>query len=91
MKTRITQMLNIEYPIIQAGMSWASSSAALPIAVSNAGGLGMIAAGPMYEQDFRKVLQAVRAGTDKPFAVNIPLYRPGRRRFWTWPMSFGCR
>lgn len=88
MKTRITQMLNIEYPIIQAGMSWASSSAALPIAVSNAGGLGMIAAGPMYEQDFRKVLQAVRAGTDKPFAVNIPLYRPGAQAFLDMAYEF---
>jgi len=81
MKTRITQMLNIEYPIIQAGMSWASSCAALPIAVSNAGGLGVIAAGPMYEADFREVLKAVRAGTNKPFAVNIPLYRPGAQAF----------
>ena len=47
MSTRLTRMLNIEYPIIQAGMSWASSNAALPAAVSNAGGLGVIAAGPM--------------------------------------------
>lgn len=81
MKTRITQMLNIEYPIIQAGMSWASSCAALPVAVSEAGGLGVIAAGPMYEQDFRKVLETVRASTDKPFGVNIPLYRPGAQAF----------
>ena len=56
MKTRITELLGIEHPIIQAGMSWASSSAALPAAVSNAGGLGVVAAGPMYVHDFCVVL-----------------------------------
>ncbi|MES2402473.1 MAG: nitronate monooxygenase [Pseudomonadota bacterium] len=76
MKTRITELLGIEHPIIQAGMSWASSSAALPVAVSNAGGLGVVAAGPMYVQDFCAVLDQLAALTTKPFAVNIPLYRP---------------
>lgn len=88
MNTRITQMLNIEYPIVQAGMSWASSCAALPAAVSNAGGLGVVAAGPMYEQDFRRVLQEVRAATDKPFGVNIPLYRPGAQAFLDMAYEF---
>ena len=88
MKTRITRMLNIEYPIIQAGMSWASSCAALPAAVSNAGGLGVIAAGPMYEDDFRRVLLEVRATTDKPFGVNIPLYRPGAQNFLDMAYEF---
>lgn len=81
-------MLNIEYPIVQAGMSWASSCAALPAAVSNAGGLGVIAAGPMYEDDFRRVLQEVRAATDKPFGVNIPLYRPGAQAFLDMAYEF---
>jgi len=76
MKTRITELLGIEHPIIQAGMSWASSSSALPIAVSNAGGLDMIAAGPMRPDDFRRALAEIRAGTERPWGVNIPLYNP---------------
>jgi enoyl-[acyl-carrier protein] reductase II len=76
MKTRITSLLGIEHPIIQAGMSWASSSSALPASVSNAGGLGVVAAGPMYVQNFVATLDQMSSLTDKPFAVNIPLYRP---------------
>jgi len=76
MNTRITDLLGIAHPIVQAGMSWASSSAALPAAVSNAGGLGVIAAGPMYVDDFCAVLDQMAVLTGKPFAVNIPLYRP---------------
>ncbi|WP_223552538.1 NAD(P)H-dependent flavin oxidoreductase [Pseudomonas sp. BF-R-01] len=75
--TRLTHLLGIRYPIIQAGMSWASSCAALPAAVSNAGGLGVIAAGPMRLADLASTLRQVRELTDKPFAVNIPLYRKG--------------
>lgn len=75
--TRLTRLLGISYPIVQAGMSWASSCAALPAAVSNAGGLGVIAAGPMRLADLRQTLHEVRALTDKPFAVNMPLYRKG--------------
>ncbi|MET4578753.1 NAD(P)H-dependent flavin oxidoreductase [Ottowia thiooxydans] len=76
MKTRITEMLGIEHPIVQAGMSWASSSTALPAAVSNEGGLGVIAAGPMYVDTFKSALHEMSTLTNKPFAVNIPLYRP---------------
>ncbi len=76
MKTRITDLLGIEHPIIQAGMSWASSSSALPASVSNAGGLGVVAAGPMYVHDFVATLDQMATLTDRPFAVNIPLYRP---------------
>ena len=72
MKTRLTELLGIRYPIVQAGMSWASSCAALPVAVSNAGGLGVIAAGPMRAADFRSALADIKAGTGKPWAVNIP-------------------
>lgn len=75
--TRLTRLLGIRYPIIQAGMSWASSCASLPAAVSNAGGLGVIAAGPMRLADLASTLRQVRELTDKPFAVNIPLYRKG--------------
>jgi enoyl-[acyl-carrier protein] reductase II len=74
MKTALTSLLGIRYPIVQAGMSWASSHAALPLAVSRAGGLGVIAAGPMYPEALLAAIREVRAGTDAPFAVNIPLY-----------------
>lgn len=74
-ETPVTRLLGIDLPILQAGMSWASSNAALPLAVSRAGGLGVIAAGPMYPQALVQAIDAVRAGTDRPFAVNMPLYR----------------
>ena len=66
MKTRITELLGIEHPIFQAAMSWASSSAPLVIAVSNAGGMGVIAAGPMRPQDFKKAHHEISEGTEKP-------------------------
>jgi enoyl-[acyl-carrier protein] reductase II len=72
-KTRITELLGIEHPIFQAAMSWASSSSALVVAVSNAGGMGVIAAGPMRAQDFRRALAEIKAGTSRPYGVNIPL------------------
>jgi enoyl-[acyl-carrier protein] reductase II len=76
MKTRITTMLGIEHPIFQAAMSWASSNAPLVIAVSNAGGMGILAAGPMRPADFASALKEIREGTKKPFGVNIPLNNP---------------
>lgn len=76
MANRITRLLGIRHPIVQAGMSWASSNAALPAAVSNAGGLGVLAAGPLRLEDFIRTLDALVSATDKPYAVNIPLYRP---------------
>jgi enoyl-[acyl-carrier protein] reductase II len=81
MQTRLSELLGIDYPIIQAGMSWASSNAALPLAVSRAGGLGVIAAGPMYPDDLLAAIRRVRAGTDNPFAVNIPLYNKRAQDF----------
>lgn len=76
-ETAITRLLGIDLPILQAGMSWASSNAALPLAVSRAGGLGVIAAGPMRLPALAEAIDAVREGTDRPFAVNMPLYRQG--------------
>lgn len=76
MKTRITELLGIEHPIFQAAMSWASSNAPLVVAVSNAGGMGVLAAGPMRVDDFRKAVEDIRAGTRKPWGVNIPLNNP---------------
>ena len=76
MKTRITELLGIEHPIFQAAMSWASSNAPLVIAVSNAGGMGVIAAGPMRTDDFRSALNTIKKETGKPYGVNIPLNNP---------------
>jgi enoyl-[acyl-carrier protein] reductase II len=73
MRTRITELLGIEHPIFQAAMSWASSNAPLVIAVSNAGGLGVLGAGPLRPEDFKKILAEIQKGTKKPFGVNIPL------------------
>jgi len=79
LKTRITELLGIEHPIFQAAMSWASSNSALVIAVSNAGGMGVLAAGPMRLDDFSRVLKEIRNGSSKPFGVNIPLNNPKAR------------
>ncbi|KMK65128.1 nitronate monooxygenase family protein [Puniceibacterium sp. IMCC21224] len=76
-ETSVTRLLGIDLPILQAGMSWASSNAALPLAVSRAGGLGVIAAGPMRLDALEEAIDTIRAGTDRPFAVNMPLYRKG--------------
>src|SRR5258706_2981163 len=57
-------------------MSWASSNSALVIAVSNAGGMGVLAAGPLRIDDFRRILGEIKAGTKKPFGLNIPLNSP---------------
>jgi enoyl-[acyl-carrier protein] reductase II len=76
MKTRITELLGIRYPVFQAAMSWASSNAPLVVAVSNAGALGVIAGGPMRPDSFRKALADIEAGTDQPYGVNIPLTNP---------------
>ena len=72
---KITQLFNIQYPIIQAGMIWASGWR-LASAVSNAGGLGIIGAGSMYPNVLREHIQKCKAATSKPFAVNLPLLYP---------------
>lgn len=76
MRTRITELLGIRYPVFQAAMSWASSNAPLVVAVSEAGGMGILAAGPMRPADLSRVLEEIRAGTDRPYGVNIPLNNP---------------
>lgn len=75
MKNRITALLGIDFPIIQAGMVWCSGWQ-LASAVSNAGGLGIIGAGSMYPDVFRAHVRKCKAATDKPFAVNVPLIYP---------------
>jgi enoyl-[acyl-carrier protein] reductase II len=69
---RITKLFGIEYPIIQAGMIWASGWR-LASAVSNAGGLGLIGSGSMYPDVLKEHIQKCKAATAKPFGVNIPL------------------
>jgi enoyl-[acyl-carrier protein] reductase II len=72
---RITQLFGIDYPIIQAGMIWASGWR-LASAVSNAGGLGIIGSGSMYPDVFREHIRKCRSATSRPFGVNIPLLYP---------------
>ncbi|EAR02008.1 NAD(P)H-dependent flavin oxidoreductase [Maribacter sp. HTCC2170] len=75
MKNRITELFGIEYPIIQAGMIWASGWR-LASAVSNAGGLGLIGAGSMYPEVLREHIQKCQKATNKPFGVNVPMLYP---------------
>ena len=72
---RITKLFNIEYPIIQAGMIWASGWK-LVSAVSNAGGLGIIGSGSMYPDVLREHIRKCKAATSLSFAVNVPLLYP---------------
>jgi len=72
---RITKLFDIDYPIIQAGMIWASGWR-LASAVSNAGGLGLIGSGSMYPDVLREHIQKCKAATTKPFGVNVPLLYP---------------
>jgi len=72
---RITKLFGIDYPIIQAGMIWASGWR-LASAVSNAGGLGLIGSGSMYPDVLREHIQKCKAATSKPYGVNIPLLYP---------------
>ena len=72
---KITQLFDIQYPIIQGGMIW-NSGYKLASAVSNAGGLGLIGAGSMYPDVLREHIQKCKKATDKPFGVNIPMLYP---------------
>lgn len=72
---KIKQLFNIEYPVIQAGMIWASGWR-LASAVSNAGGLGLLGAGSMYPGVLREHIQKCKKATDKPFGVNVPMLYP---------------
>lgn len=74
-KTRITDLLGIKYPIFQGGMAWIAESK-LAAAVSNAGGLGIIAGGSAPIDYLRDQIRAAKSLTDKPFGVNIMLMSP---------------
>jgi enoyl-[acyl-carrier protein] reductase II len=75
MKTKITELLNIEYPVIQGGMAWVADYH-LAAAVSNAGGLGLIGAGAAPASFVKEQIEKCRALTDKPFGVNLMLMNP---------------
>jgi enoyl-[acyl-carrier protein] reductase II len=75
MTNRITTLFNIQLPIIQAGMVWASGWK-LASAVSNAGGLGLIGAGSMHPEVLQEHITKCKAATNKPFGVNLPLLYP---------------
>lgn len=75
MKTNICELLGIKYPIIQGGMAWVAT-AELAAAVSNAGGLGLIAAGNAPADYVREQIRKAKTLTDKPFGVNVMLLSP---------------
>ena len=78
MKTKITELFGIKYPIILPGMSWISVPE-LVAAVCNAGGIGYLATGPLSPKETRESLKRIRELTDKPFGVGITLMMPGSR------------
>lgn len=75
MKTRITELLGIEYPVIQGGMAWVAEHK-LAAAVSNAGGLGLIGAASAPPEVVREEIRKCKALTDNPFGVNVMLLNP---------------
>ena len=75
MQTRITELLNIKYPIFQGGMAWVADGD-LAGAVSNAGGLGIIGGGNAPKEVVKANIDRVKQITDKPFGVNIMLLSP---------------
>lgn len=75
MKTRITDLLGIEYPVIQGGMAWVAEHN-LAAAVSNAGGLGLIGAASAPAEIVREEIRKCKELTDKPFGVNVMLLNP---------------
>ncbi len=72
---RVTRLLEIKHPIIQAGMIWCSGWR-LASAVSNEGGLGLLGAGSMYPQVLEEQIRKCRQATNRPFGVNVPLLYP---------------
>ena len=76
MKTKITEMFGIQYPILLSGMAWISTPK-LVAAVSNAGGLGILSTSVYNAEQTRAAVREVRKLTDKPFAANATLYFPG--------------
>src|SRR6476620_10567681 len=76
MRNRVLNLFNITYPIVQAGMVWASGWK-LASAVSNAGGLGLIGSGSMHPELLREHIRHCKEATRRSFGVNVPLLYPG--------------
>ncbi|MFY1047155.1 NAD(P)H-dependent flavin oxidoreductase [Chryseobacterium sp. GP-SGM7] len=74
-KNKVTELFNIKYPVIQAGMIW-HSGWKLASAVSNCGGLGLIGSASMYPDILRENIQKCKRATDQPFGVNVALLYP---------------
>jgi len=90
MKNRVTELFNIKYPIVQAGMIWASGWR-LASAVSNAGGLGIIGAGSMYPEVLREHIEKCHKATRKPFGVNVPMLYPDIDKLMDIIVSMGVK
>ena len=90
MQNKITQLFGIQYPIIQAGMVWASGWR-LASAVSNAGGLGLLGAGSMYPEVLEEHIIKCKKATDKPFGVNVPMLYPDIEKLMEIIVSHGVK
>ncbi|WP_297765596.1 nitronate monooxygenase [uncultured Muriicola sp.] len=90
MNNRITHLFGVQYPIVQAGMIWASGWR-LASAVSNAGGLGLLGAGSMYPQVLREHIQKCQQATTKPFGVNVPMLYPDIDQLMQIIMEMGVK
>ncbi len=90
MQNKITQLFGIQYPIIQAGMVWASGWR-LASAVSNAGGLGLLGAGSMYPEVLEEHIIKCKKATNKPFGVNVPMLYPDIEKLMEIIVSHGVK
>ena len=90
MTNRIKEIFGIEYPVIAGGMAWCSGWR-LAAAVSNAGGLGLIGAGTMTVDLLREHIRKVKAATDKPWGINLPLMYPQIDSLIDMVIEEGCK
>lgn len=90
MANRIKEIFGIEHPVIAGGMAWCSGWR-LAAAVSNAGGLGLIGAGTMTVELLREHIQKIKAATDKPWGINLPLMYPQIDSLIDMIIAEGCK
>jgi len=89
-KTRLTELLKIEYPVIQGGMVWITDWNLIS-AVSNAGGLGVLGMGSMDMDQIRSHIGKIKENTDKPWAVNFPMTRPNMEAVFNMCLEEGVK
>ena len=87
MQTRVTRLFKIQHPIVLPGMSWISKPK-LVAAVCNAGGLGILASGPLSAVETAAAIKEIRSLTDKPFGIGTTLMMPVRLCVEMWLYSF---